>query len=107
MCIRDRYGKGVAVNFGSKPAALPAGAATLALRTGAKIVPCALVRLPNNTFLGFISEHISFQPSGDLTNDVRELTQRIAHVLEGVAKQFADQWYMFRPLSKGTLPTMT
>ncbi len=96
-----KYEKGIEVKFGDKLAILPAGAATLALRTGAKIIPCGLVRLSNNTFWGFISEHVHFQPSGDLTKDIRELTQRIALALEGTVRQFADQWYMFRPLSKG------
>jgi len=96
-----KYEKGIEVKFGNKLATLPAGAATLALRTGAKIIPCGLVRLPNNTFIGFISEHVHFQPSGDLTQDVKELTQRVAQALEGMVRQFTDQWYMFRPLSKG------
>lgn len=97
-----KYEKGIEVKFGDKLATLPAGAATLALRTGAKIIPCGLVRLPNNTFLGFISEHVHFQPSGDLTRDIRDLTQRVVLALEEMVRQFADQWYMFRPLSKGT-----
>lgn len=94
------YERGIEVKFGHKSAMLPAGAATLALRTGAKVIPCGLVRLSNNTFHGFIGEHIKFHPSGNLTLDIKEFTQCIVSALERIARQFTDQWYMFRPLAR-------
>lgn len=95
----NNHNSGVEVRFGSCSALMPAGAATLALRTGAKVIPCWLVRSPNNTFHGFIGEPIRFHPSGNLANDIRQLTQHVITVLEQVVKQFPDQWYMFRRLT--------
>jgi Kdo2-lipid IVA lauroyltransferase/acyltransferase len=92
------HDKGIEVKFGNKSAKLPAGAAILALRTKAKVIPCGLVRSSNNTFMLFINEHINFQSTGNLAKDIKELTQQIVSTLEETARQFPDQWYMFSPL---------
>lgn len=91
-------GEGVAVRFCNAVTHVPRGAATLALKTGATVLPAASVRLPNNTFLTMIDSHISFQPSGDIKSDIQELTQKIMSALERMVQQYPDQWYMFRPM---------
>jgi KDO2-lipid IV(A) lauroyltransferase len=88
--------KGVRVNFCAAPTQLPAGAATLSLRTGARVIPISLVRLPDKTFLFRIQPHIPFQPSGNLGKDVQALTQNILSSLEGTLRQYPDQWYVFQ-----------
>ncbi|MFQ5924651.1 MAG: lysophospholipid acyltransferase family protein [Dehalococcoidia bacterium] len=88
--------KGVAVMFFDAIAQVPKGAATLALKTEAKVVPVSSVRLSDNTFLTLIDQYIRFQPSGDLKKDIQALTQRIMSSLERFVSQYPDQWYMFR-----------
>ncbi|MDP2952210.1 MAG: lysophospholipid acyltransferase family protein [Chloroflexota bacterium] len=90
--------EGVEVNFCGSPVRVPAGAATLALRTGALVVTGALVRQPDNSFLGLIERNISFEPSGHRAGDVQALTQHIMNSLEKWVRQYPDQWYMFRPM---------
>lgn len=89
---------GVAVEFFQSPTKVPAGAALLSLRTGAKVVPGAMVRLGNNRFLGFTEPHINFEPTGDLGRDVETLTQHIVSAIENWVRRYPDQWYMFRPM---------
>jgi len=88
--------KGVAVRFFDAITQVPRGAATLALKTEAKVVPISLVRLPDNTFVAFIDHYIPFHPSGELKKDIEALTQRIMSSLERFVSQYPDQWYMFR-----------
>ena len=88
--------KGVQVKFCDAVMKMPRGAATLALKTGAKIVPMASVRRPDNTFLTSFGECISFEPSGSVSKDVRALTQEIMNSLEPYIKQYPEQSYMFR-----------
>jgi lauroyl/myristoyl acyltransferase len=92
--------KGITVKLGEKTISVPAGMAAMALRTGAKILPCGTVRSTNTKFHGIIGKPILFDPSGDLAEDARELTQRAVHALEEMARIFADQWYIFHPLIK-------
>ncbi len=96
----NKHKNGVEVRFGDRSATIPSGAATLALRTGAKVLPCGLVRLSNNTFYAFIGERIKFYPSGNLKKDIKEFTQHIVNALERRVRQFVDQWYMFQPLAR-------
>lgn len=79
-------------------AKIPRGAATLALRTGAKIVAGAVVRLANNRYLGLIDSQVNFEPSGDFMRDSAELTRSILASLESMVRKYPDQWYVFRPL---------
>ena len=92
--------KGIRVKFGNKIITAPSGVAAMALRTGAKIVPCGLFRSTNTKFLAIISKPIEFSPGGNLTEDARELTERTILAMEQMARVFADQWYIFHPLIK-------
>ena len=90
--------KGVAVRFFDTTTQMPRGAATLALKTKAKVIPVSSAHLPGNSTLCVIGEHICFQPSGELNKDIQALTQMIMSSLEGFVRQYPDQWYMFRPM---------
>jgi phosphatidylinositol dimannoside acyltransferase len=89
-------GDGVRVNFCGSPIEVPAGAATLAIRTGAVILTGYVVRGVDNQFLGFIQPHIEVVRTSDPARDVTALTQRVMESMEDVVRQYPDQWYMFR-----------
>ncbi|MFQ5826749.1 MAG: lysophospholipid acyltransferase family protein [Dehalococcoidia bacterium] len=89
---------GVRVEFFREPILVSAGAATLALRTGAAVMTGSLVRLHDARLLGFIDQQISFEASGNFVEDVRALTQAIVRDLEGMVRHHPDQWYTFRQL---------
>lgn len=93
-------GEGVKVDFFGEQVEVPAGPARLALRTGAKIVPAAFVRLhPNRRHVRTLADFsIDIVPSGDSEADVRKLTQAIMKVHEGFIRRYPDQWYMFREM---------
>lgn len=90
--------EGVLVDFFQSRTRVPGGAAVLALRTGARIVPGGMIRLANNRYLGFAEPSIAFEPTGDFARDIQTLTQLIMSALEKWVRRYPDQWYMFRPL---------
>ncbi|MBI2909975.1 MAG: lysophospholipid acyltransferase family protein [Chloroflexi bacterium] len=87
---------GVRVNFFGAPIQVPSGAAVLAMKTGAKLVPGALVRLPNDTFLGWVGEFVDIRLSGDFQADVQTTTQQVMDSLEAMVRHYPDQWFAFR-----------
>jgi lauroyl/myristoyl acyltransferase len=95
--------RGVRVKLGQKWILFPSGAATMALRTGARVVPCGLVRTSNNTFKGIIGHPIECHFTGKVSEDVKDLTQCTVQALEEITKAFLDQWYVFHPLIKDEL----
>jgi KDO2-lipid IV(A) lauroyltransferase len=100
---RPVAGDGVAVTFFGKPTRVPAGAATLALRTGSPVVPAALVRKPNGN--GYLA-HIGPPIIGNRADDAGQVMQRVMSWLEGIIRRYPDQWFMFRhmwPTADGTL----
>ena len=90
MADRDLSARGVDVQLFGATARMPAGPATLALRTGAALVPV----------------HLSFRPDGWLvdfgpevaSSDVPTMTQQLAAFFEaGIARHPAD-WHMLQRL---------
>lgn len=89
-------GKLVKVRFLGDYAQFSAGAAALAVRTKAAVLPGCIVRLPDNTFKGFIGEKVEFGFSGDFRSNIQSFTQSILDSLQGFVKQYPDQWGMLR-----------
>ena len=90
-------GEGVRVNFFGAPIEVPAGAATLALKTGAPIIAGHIVREDDRgKFSGIIYPPLQVERSGDLRHDVVVLTQRMMDLLGEMIQQHPEQWYMFR-----------
>jgi KDO2-lipid IV(A) lauroyltransferase len=90
---------GVEVCFFGAPAWFPAGPARFALRTGATILLGYVGRRPGDrTFYGNFEPIASVDVTGDEATDIRAQTQVIVHAMEGLLRQYPDQWYMFRQM---------
>jgi len=93
---RDIEGTGVEVEFFGERTTLPAGPATLALRTGARLLPAAFY------FQG-PGHHVVVEPpvlaerGGRLRSDVQRITQDLAHALEGLIRRAPEQWHLMQP----------
>lgn len=98
---------GVDIEFCGARTAIPAGAATISLRTGAPIVTCAMVRLADNTFRGMVLGPYFPAASGDMRSDVQALTQRVMDDFARWVQQYPDQWYMFRRMWHGRSEAVT
>jgi KDO2-lipid IV(A) lauroyltransferase len=92
---RPLAAEGVPVRFFGATTRVPGGAATLALRAGARVVAAATVRTRDG-FEAHISPLIDFEPSGDAARDVQEITQGVMTWLEALIRRHPDQWFMFR-----------
>jgi KDO2-lipid IV(A) lauroyltransferase len=88
----------VTVNFLGAPCQVPAGPALLSLRTGARIITGGLVRQKGNQWVCFFDRCIQYCATGNLKEDVQQLTQHIMDSLEELVKKYPEQWYIFRSL---------
>jgi len=81
------------VDFFGVQAATTFMVAKLALRTGAAVLPVfAPWDKKRKCFRLKIDEPLSFQSSGDQTEDVRGLTQLYTAVVENYVRRYPDQW---------------
>lgn len=91
--------EGVMVDFFGRKARLASGPATLALRTGSKVILGYIVRQPGNQqYYGCWEPPLKYELSGDRDRDIQIITQSIANAIETLIRRHPDQWYMFRPL---------
>jgi KDO2-lipid IV(A) lauroyltransferase len=96
---RDLQGGGPEVEFFGERTTLPGGAATVALRTGAPILPTAIYFTDRfDGHLGYVRPPIPVERSaGRLRDDVQRITQLLAAELEVLIRRAPTQWHMFQP----------
>ncbi|MCU1462991.1 MAG: putative acyltransferase, partial [Acidimicrobiales bacterium] len=99
LCDRDIGGGGVEVEFFGETTTLPAGPATLALRTGAPLLPtAAYFGRGRNAHHGVIRPPLPVERgSGRLRDDVVRITQALAHELEVLIRRAPEQWHLLQP----------
>jgi KDO2-lipid IV(A) lauroyltransferase len=83
----------VFVDFFGIPASTTSGLATLALRTGSKVLP---VFIPwdeaRRRFVLRVDPPLKIKPSGDEATDVRQLTALFTYTIESYVRRFPGQW---------------
>ncbi len=95
---RDIAGNGIEVEFFGETTTMPAGPATLALRTGATLVTGAVYSGPGREHRAVVEPPIDLTRTGSLRRDVARLTQEVANRLEGLIREAPEQWHVFQPL---------
>jgi lauroyl/myristoyl acyltransferase len=97
LCDRDIGGTGVEVEFFGERTTLPSGPATLALRTGAALLPTAVYFEGRAGHHAVVCEPIDCERSGSFREDVSRVTQRLAQELEALIRRAPDQWHLMQP----------
>jgi KDO2-lipid IV(A) lauroyltransferase len=99
LCDRDIQRNGVAVEFFGERTTLPAGPVTLALRSGAPILPTAVYFTDRaNGHFGVVRPALALERSGNgLRADVERGTQALADELEHLIRRAPEQWHLFQP----------
>lgn len=99
LCLladRDIQGNGIPVEFFGEKTTLPAGPATLALRTGSPLIPSA-VYWRDNTRHAISTPPLDTTRRGKLRSDIARVTQDLARDFEYLISQAPEQWHMLSP----------
>ena len=83
---------GVEVEFLGHPASAPRGPVTLALRTGAALLPIFALRGPDDRLRLEVGAEIDLVPTGDPVADVSEGTSRVCAAIEHMIHRHPEQW---------------
>jgi KDO2-lipid IV(A) lauroyltransferase len=94
---RDIAGDGVEVEFFGEQTTLPGGPATLALRTGATLLPAAVYFRSGRDHLGVVLPPVPVQRLGRLREDIARITQALAQELEVLIRAAPEQWHLLQP----------
>jgi KDO2-lipid IV(A) lauroyltransferase len=94
---RDLSGDGVDVEFFDERTTLPGGPATLALRTGATLLPAAVYFRPGRNHHAVVRPPVPVSREGRLREDVVRITQLLAHEFEALIRAAPEQWHLMQP----------
>jgi len=97
VCDRDLRGDGVEVDFFGEQTTLPAGPATLALRTGAVLLPVAVYFRRDGGHHAVVRPPLDTSRQGSLRDDVARITQVLAHEFEALISAEPQQWHLMQP----------
>jgi KDO2-lipid IV(A) lauroyltransferase len=102
VCDRDLTGGGLEVRqFGAR-AVMPGGPASIALRTGAPLLPCSVYhdRRPGH-WRAVVHPPLGPELTGDTRKDTLALTQRLADEFETLIAADPIQWHVLSPYFRG------
>jgi phosphatidylinositol dimannoside acyltransferase len=97
LCDRDLVGDGIEVEFFGERTTLPAGPATLALRTGAPLLPTAVYFGPRGGHHAVVMPPVPALREARLRDDVARVTQELAHSFEELIRAAPEQWHLLQP----------
>ena len=98
LCDRDLLDNGIDVTFFGEKITMPAGPATLAMRTGAALLTAAVYSGPGQDHHAVVGGPIDLTRTGALRSDVSRVTQEIANRFESLIRRAPEQWHVFQPL---------
>ncbi len=96
VCDRDLAGDGVEVTFFGEKTTLPAGPATLALRSGAPLVTAAPY-YDGRRHRFVVDEPVDTTRQGKLREDVQRITAELARRMETLIRAAPYQWHLLQP----------
>ncbi|MEY2582082.1 MAG: phosphatidylinositol dimannoside acyltransferase [Ilumatobacteraceae bacterium] len=99
LCDRDLERSGISVEFFGEHTTLPAGPATLSLRTGAALLPvgCYFTSKYNGHHAVVRPPVPTVRRGEGLRDDVTRVTQALARELEFLIRRAPEQWHLFQP----------
>ena len=90
--LPDQNSGDLFVPFFGVPAGTVAGPATLALHTGAALLRCFCVRLPDDRYRLILLPPLDTRSTGDKEADIRRIMCEVNTTLESMVRQYPEQW---------------
>jgi lauroyl/myristoyl acyltransferase len=97
VCDRDLRGRGVKVDFFGERTTLPAGPVSLAVRTGAPVLPVACYFLDGPGHRLVVRPPLAIPSQGTREERVAAGTQVVAAALEELIRLAPTQWHLLQP----------
>lgn len=85
--------EGVVVPFFGQPASTAFAPALIAMRSGAAVLPVAIIREGRGRYRVLIADEVPVRRSGDFKADLAENTARFTAAIEAFVRKHPDQWF--------------
>jgi phosphatidylinositol dimannoside acyltransferase len=94
---RDLTGTGTNIPFFGRPAPIPLGVVEVAIRSGAAIVPIALLRTDWGVE-GLVFPETTYDPAAPRAQEAERIARGILTTFETVIRSHPDQWHVLDPV---------
>ncbi len=95
---RDVQGNGLKTKFFGAETTLPTGAVSMALRTGASILPVFCAREPGGRSVLYIEPALEPVNTGNRDDSLRANLEMVVAVMERYIRRHPDQWVVLEPV---------
>lgn len=95
---RDLAGSGEPMRFFDADAPIPLGVVEVAMRTGAALIPVALIRMPDGSVDGRVFPRVGYDAAVPRDAEVRRVTREILCVWEDLIRRHPEQWHVLDPI---------
>jgi lauroyl/myristoyl acyltransferase len=99
---RDITGSGHMMPFFGRPAPIPLGPASIALRLGTPLLPACVYRLPDDTYVAQGFPPVIATSTGDTRADEIRITQELVRNIETFIRRHPDQWHVPHKIWEGS-----
>jgi KDO2-lipid IV(A) lauroyltransferase len=96
---KDFFGNGIPVSFFGKQIPFPVGPVTIAMSSGAALIPAFVLKQSGGKYFGVLEEAVSLTRHGTRRQATTENLQKIAAIFETYIRRYPDQWYNPDPLT--------
>src|ERR1700694_891708 len=91
---RDIIGTGHLMPFFGRPAPIPLGTASIALRLGTPLLPVCVWGRPHDSYMAEAAPHVLAVSTGDRRADEIPVTQELIRHIEGFIRSHPEQWHV-------------
>lgn len=103
---KDFFGNGKLVPYFGKQVCFPIGPVTIAMASGAALIPAFVLKQPDGRYFGVLEEAIPLTNAGSREQAIEKNLKKIAEIFETYIRRYPDQWYNPDPIihirSEGT-----
>jgi len=97
---KDFFGNGKRIPFFGKQVRFPIGPVTIAMASGAALIPAFVLKQPDGRYFGVLEDAISLSNEGSREQAMKINLEKIASIFETYIQRYPDQWYNPDPIIK-------
>jgi len=100
MGDKDFFGNGKLTPYFGKQVRFPIGPVTIAMASGAALIPAFVLKQPDGKYFGVLEDAIPLTNEGSREQTVKKTLEKIAVIFETYIQRYPDQWYNPDPIIK-------
>ncbi len=97
---KDFFGNGKVIPYFGKPVRFPIGPVTIAMTSGAALIPAFVLKRSNGTYFGVLEDAIPITTKGTRDQAIQANLEKVAAIFERYIRNYPDQWYNPDPIIK-------